>query len=100
MFGGENGESGANYWVQKTEDGGERWISIGSRGQVDMKAGDRCVIHTPGGGGWGLPDELDEEGADDLLAALKSNGVDSPKPVYPRATGSFHSHLATEESSF
>ncbi|KAJ0334997.1 hypothetical protein COL922a_009924 [Colletotrichum nupharicola] len=57
MLGDENGESGANYWVQKMEDGGERWINIGPRGQVDMKTGDRCVIHTPGGGGWGIPDE-------------------------------------------
>ena len=56
MEGGENGENGANYWVKKTEDG-ERWVNIGSRGQVDMKTGDRCVVHTPGGGGWGVPVE-------------------------------------------
>ncbi|KAH9888204.1 Hydantoinase B/oxoprolinase-domain-containing protein [Xylariomycetidae sp. FL2044] len=60
MLGGENGASGANYWVQRTaDDGGERWVNIGSRGQVDMKEGDRCVIHTPGGGGWGVPDDDD-----------------------------------------
>ncbi|KAI8234038.1 hypothetical protein K4K54_009294 [Colletotrichum sp. SAR 10_86] len=96
MMGGENGESGANYWVQKTEDGGERWISIGPRGQVDMKTGDRCVIHTPGGGGWGIPDE--DEGSQ----INGTNGVDGPweaKVEYPRATGSLHTFAAAQEAS-
>lgn len=101
MLGGENGESGANYWVQKLEDGGERWINIGSRGQVDMKEGDRCVIHTPGGGGWGVPDDLDEEDdVDGFPLPHATNGVNGQKPVYPRAAGSFHSHMMTEDSSF
>ncbi|KAF4806266.1 hypotheticall protein [Colletotrichum siamense] len=96
MMGGENGESGANYWVQKTEDGGERWINIGPRGQVDMKTGDRCVIHTPGGGGWGIPDE--DEGSQ----INGTNGVDGPweaKVEYPRATGSLHTFAAAQEAS-
>ncbi|KAK1638592.1 Hydantoinase B/oxoprolinase-domain-containing protein [Colletotrichum phormii] len=95
MMGGENGESGANYWVQKTDDGDERWISIGPRGQVDMKTGDRCVIHTPGGGGWGIPDELGLR--DDGV-----NGTDGPwtgQTVYPRATGSLHAFAAAQEAS-
>ncbi|KAJ0317094.1 hypothetical protein Brms1b_005127 [Colletotrichum noveboracense] len=96
MLGGENGESGANYWVQKMEDGGERWINIGPRGQVDMKTGDRCVIHTPGGGGWGIPDE--DEGSQ----INGTNGVDGPweaKVEYPRATGSLHTFAAAQEAS-
>lgn len=97
MFGGEAGASGANYWVQRTEDGGERWINIGSRGQVDMKEGDRCVIHTPGGGGWGLPE--DEQGLmGDDGAAVASSGTTS-QVAYPRATGSFHAYVATQEAS-
>lgn len=37
MHGGEAGKSGANYWVQKLEDEDERWVSIGSRGQINMR---------------------------------------------------------------
>jgi 5-oxoprolinase (ATP-hydrolysing) len=98
MLGGENGESGANYWVQKMEDGSERWVSIGSRGQINMKTGDRCVIHTPGGGGWGLP------GDNDVKSMTGINGVVDDGPwqgtaAYPRATGSFHSFAAAQEAS-
>ncbi|KAJ9144203.1 Hydantoinase B/oxoprolinase [Pleurostoma richardsiae] len=96
MMGGENGESGANYWVQKTDDG-ERWINIGSRGQVDMKTGDRCVIHTPGGGGWGVPENIDEE--DDMVAGDVVDGPAQPKVSYPRAAGSFHTFAAAQEAS-
>ncbi|KAF4775174.1 hydantoinase B/oxoprolinase [Colletotrichum scovillei] len=95
MMGGENGESGANYWVQKTDDGDERWISIGPRGQVDMNTGNRCVIHTPGGGGWGISDELS-------LQDDERNGMDSlwtGQIVYPRATGSLHAFTAAQEAS-
>ncbi|KAI2625982.1 Hydantoinase B/oxoprolinase-domain-containing protein [Hypomontagnella submonticulosa] len=70
MMGGEGGACGANFWVKKQEDGTERWINIGSRGQVDMKEGDRCVIHTPGGGGWGTPDYDEEEEEDGILCTM------------------------------
>ncbi|KAI0597504.1 Hydantoinase B/oxoprolinase-domain-containing protein [Biscogniauxia sp. FL1348] len=100
MMGGENGESGANYWVQKTDEG-DRWINIGSRGQVDMKEGDRCVIHTPGGGGWGVPDEgCNGDGLNGQV-----NGADGGKATvaanigYPRATGSFHTYMAAQEAA-
>jgi 5-oxoprolinase (ATP-hydrolysing) len=96
MMGGENGESGANYWVQKTEDG-ERWINIGARGQVDMKEGDRCVIHTPGGGAWGVPPE-DEEEVDESVVDEPSE-ASAARIAYPRATGSFHAFAAAQEAA-
>ncbi|KAI1385577.1 Hydantoinase B/oxoprolinase-domain-containing protein [Hypoxylon trugodes] len=108
MMGGEPGASGANFWVQKQEDGNERWINIGSRGQVDMKEGDRCVIHTPGGGGWGVPDDVDEDDEffGGVVRAVESvngvngvNGTKEAKVVYPRATGSFHTFSAAQEAS-
>ncbi|KAI1077448.1 Hydantoinase B/oxoprolinase-domain-containing protein [Whalleya microplaca] len=105
MMGGEPGASGANYWVRKQEDGSERWINIGSRGQVDMKEGDRCVIHTPGGGGWGLPDDAVEEdnGLHENFGIKKGiNGVDKTDEIrysYPRATGSVHKFSAAQEAS-
>lgn len=121
MMGGRPGASGANYWVQKQEGGAPaRWINIGSRGQVDMKEGDRCVIHTPGGGGWGLPDNLDDEEAEELeylrgaaVVVPKPNGVNGVNGIngvngaakqtataqYPRAAGSFHSFSAAQQAS-
>ena len=98
MLGGENGESGANYWVKKTEDGGERWVNIGSRGQVSMQTGDRCVVYTPGGGGWGVPEDEEEFGQ-----ANGANGeiLDGPVPKesYPRAAGSFHTFSVAQAAS-
>ncbi|KAK9772836.1 putative 5-oxoprolinase [Seiridium cardinale] len=98
MFGGENGGSGANYWVQRTEEGGERWVNIGSRGQVDMKEGDRCVIYTPGGGGWGFAEDAER----DLVESLEAkppNGLENNNVPYPRATGSFHAYASAQEAS-
>ncbi|KAI1642966.1 Hydantoinase B/oxoprolinase-domain-containing protein [Daldinia loculata] len=111
MMGGEPGACGANYWVQRLEDGSERWINIGSRGQVDMKEGDRCVIHTPGGGGWGVPEGVGEEEEDDddddwlgggvgVVNGVDGNGTNGEaKVVYPRAAGSFHTFAAAQEAS-
>lgn len=81
MFGGEEGASGANYWVQKDGGGGERWINIGSRGQVDMQTGDRCVIHTPGGGGWGRPDDFEEDEIDRIVREEFEHGGSSGSNV-------------------
>ncbi|KAK0720641.1 5-oxoprolinase [Lasiosphaeris hirsuta] len=80
MAGGEDAECGLNLWVRKvkkasweeslrkiqtggeTEDGEEneeeeeyeeRYINLGAKNSAPMKAGDRIIINTPGGGGWG-----------------------------------------------
>ena len=93
MEGGEDGQQGRNYWVQKTEEG-YRWVDIGARGQVKMQTGDRCVIHTPGGGGWGVKEEtpLVEE------RVVNGNGLGGHM-TYPRATGSLSNYAATQEAS-
>ncbi|KAI1210179.1 Hydantoinase B/oxoprolinase-domain-containing protein [Annulohypoxylon truncatum] len=95
LMGGEPGACGANYWVQRLPDGGERWVNIGSRGQINMKEGDRCVIHTPGGGGWGMPDD---DGDDEEVGGV-TNGVNGTKVAYPRAAGSLHAYSAAQEAS-
>ncbi|KAG6005826.1 hypothetical protein E4U21_007598 [Claviceps maximensis] len=33
----------------------ERYINLGGKNSAAMKAGDRIIVHTPGGGGWGKP---------------------------------------------
>jgi 5-oxoprolinase (ATP-hydrolysing) len=51
MEGGEPGKPGAQYLIRK--DGSRETLKgIDSR---DLQAGDRIVIETPGGGGWGQP---------------------------------------------
>jgi 5-oxoprolinase (ATP-hydrolysing) len=86
MCGGQDGDRGANYWVKKAEDGSERWVNLGPRNMVEMGTGDRCVIHTPGGGGFGSTKaELSES---------------APTKVYwPRAAGSVSAYAAAQAES-
>lgn len=81
LAGGEDAACGLNIWVRKVEkaswerqmrrlkgqggQGGggagneeeteyeERYINMGAKNSAPMKAGDRIIINTPGGGGWG-----------------------------------------------
>lgn len=54
MEGGESGATGLNLWLTKDEwTGQDREVNIGGKGSVPMKMGDRVVIMTPGGGGYG-----------------------------------------------
>jgi len=56
MEGGEPAETGLNLWLSKDAYTGEdRTVNMGGKGSVAMGAGDRVVIMTPGGGGWGVP---------------------------------------------
>lgn len=49
LAGGQSGSMG-NNWVQRVN-GDE--IDLGNQAQVDMETGDRLIIETPGGGGYG-----------------------------------------------
>ncbi|PBP25076.1 hydantoinase B/oxoprolinase [Diplocarpon rosae] len=74
LAGGEDGECGLNIWVRRVEVSNaersdqllngsgadmedsvyeERHINMGGKNTAAMKAGERIIIHTPGGGGWG-----------------------------------------------
>jgi len=67
--GGGPGERGQNIWIKMLrEEDGEiskddpepsepRIINIGGKATVMMGKGDRLIINTPGGGGWGEPEE-------------------------------------------
>lgn len=58
MNGGEDGERGENLWVRRDES----TVSIGGKNMVDVEKGDRVVICTPGGGGWGRKPEVGGDG--------------------------------------
>ncbi|KAJ5619477.1 hypothetical protein N7510_003461 [Penicillium lagena] len=54
MEGGEPGSTGLNLWLTKDKHTGQdRRVNMGGKGSVPMKTGDRVVIMTPGGGGYG-----------------------------------------------
>lgn len=77
LKGGEDGQCGLNLWVRKVEKADwerskrelnrtdkdpeekveyeERQINMGAKNSAAMLAGDRIIINTPGGGGWGKP---------------------------------------------
>jgi len=51
LAGGEPGECGSNEWV-RLDAGSE---PLAGKCRVQVRAGDRVRIVTPGGGGWGKP---------------------------------------------
>ncbi|KAI1387841.1 Hydantoinase B/oxoprolinase-domain-containing protein [Hypoxylon trugodes] len=52
LHGGEDGAPGENLIIRKTGEK-ERLVSLGPRGLVKLQAGERFIIKSPGGGGWG-----------------------------------------------
>ncbi|KAI0836406.1 Hydantoinase B/oxoprolinase-domain-containing protein [Hypoxylon sp. FL0890] len=52
LHGGQDGAPGENLILKKTG-GKERLASLGPRGILKLQAGERFIIKTPGGGGWG-----------------------------------------------
>ncbi|KAF5005072.1 hypothetical protein FDECE_8488 [Fusarium decemcellulare] len=54
LEGGEEGQRGQNIWVRKDPvTGATRQVSLGPRKTSHFSAGDRVIILTPGGGGYG-----------------------------------------------
>ncbi|CAG8553030.1 1256_t:CDS:10 [Ambispora leptoticha] len=55
LKGGKDGACGLNIWIRKGENGDERVLNLGGKNSVEVNPGDRIIICTPGGGGWGPP---------------------------------------------
>lgn len=65
LEGGQDGERGQNIWVRKDPvTGATRQTSLGPRKTTNFLAGDRIIILTPGGGGWGSEQTAGGDGAD------------------------------------
>lgn len=56
LLGGMPGRSGQNLMIRKAG----RVVNLGGRATVQLNAGDRMVILTPGAGGYGSPDAKEE----------------------------------------
>ncbi|KAI1389951.1 Hydantoinase B/oxoprolinase-domain-containing protein [Hypoxylon trugodes] len=54
LEGGEDAKRGQNVWVKKNG----RTINLGGKNTAMMGAGDRIVVMSPGGGGWGKPQQV------------------------------------------
>ncbi len=57
LKGGENGAPGRYYVIRRS---GEI-VTLSGKDTIELEAGDRVVIETPGGGGYGDPKERDED---------------------------------------
>ncbi|GEQ69685.1 hypothetical protein JCM33374_g3359 [Metschnikowia sp. JCM 33374] len=62
LNGGGDGERGQNIWIRQIKDQngnvvGKKEVNIGGKATVAAAAGDRIVIKTPGGGGYGFESE-------------------------------------------
>lgn len=106
MRGGEDGKCGENLWLKLSNNNKEdnkralekqkqyTVISLGGKNTVVMKPGDRIVIKTPGGGGYGDP-ILYKKRED----KKKINSGKKPKGFIPRASGSIVERKLLGESS-
>lgn len=82
LEGGEDAKCGLNLWVkQRREEDGDllqeeedehkvdlqrpRVINLGAKTTAKMGRGDRIIIHTPGGGGWGRKEDRNETSGKD-----------------------------------
>lgn len=72
LQGGDNGLRGENYWLKKTDQQDVyRKVYLGGKCSVKINKGDRIVIKTPGGGGFGSSRGQSE---DAINYPIKSSG--------------------------
>lgn len=96
MNGGANGVKGENIWLRKSQaknsDASEyREISLGGKNTAHFCAGDRIIIRTPGGGGYGQPNGADDKNNSTVVAAKNA--------FIPRAGGSITERQSAGEAS-
>jgi 5-oxoprolinase (ATP-hydrolysing) len=68
LQGGEDGECGRNLWIRQREDGEVQVLNLGGKNTAVFGKGDRIVILTPGGGGWGKRQAKEQESTAKTLA--------------------------------
>ncbi|WVQ85372.1 hypothetical protein IAT38_007537 [Cryptococcus sp. DSM 104549] len=101
MHGGHPGERGATYLVKKSNSRpGYRSVKFRPSAAAKFKAGDRMIVHSPGGGGYGYP----EDEVDDTRPAKRAKVAPVPAAtlahpqLVARANGSLSEFSAAQES--
>ncbi|KAJ5716328.1 hypothetical protein N7493_008239 [Penicillium malachiteum] len=89
LQGGEHGQAGLNLYLKHELDGHSRMINIGGKMELEVQPGDRIMIHTPGGGGWG---SASNEGSALDASKYPGNTVFQPR-------GSVHAFNSTAEAA-
>ncbi|CAK7201348.1 hypothetical protein SEUCBS139899_004052 [Sporothrix eucalyptigena] len=85
MRGGKSGAVGVNLFIKKLANGEDRVINLGPKNSIQAAVGDRMVVMTPGGGGWGNATERPVAGhANGETVALKQQ----TGAAYMRGAGS------------
>lgn len=95
MDGGGEGKRGLNQWVKR--DG--RTVNIGGKNSVQVEAGDRIVINTPGGGGYGGKEEKEKRKEHSSMGGLISLVKEAGKAFVPVANGTVEAIRSMGESS-
>ncbi|KAI5479281.1 5-oxoprolinase (ATP-hydrolyzing) [Pseudohyphozyma bogoriensis] len=87
MHGGGPGQRGCTYWLRQMPDGTRRKIKMKPSPFFKPSRDDRIIIHTPGGGAYGSPDE-------------KAAPVEAPsKGFQTRANGSVIQYMQLQEQN-
>lgn len=86
LEGGEAGKRGENLWIKGS---GKRIINLGGKNTASMLKGDRIIIKSPGGGGWGKA----EAGQGEQI------GLAKVKEFIGRASGSVGEIMSMGESA-
>lgn len=96
LEGGGDGGRGVNLWVRRVEKGSKHSddaagaeyinVSLGGKNTAEMRPGERIIVMTPGGGGWGKKGE-------ESKAVRKRDFKDAWRK------GSVHSRQETAEAS-
>ncbi|KAG2735695.1 hypothetical protein G9P44_001909 [Scheffersomyces stipitis] len=60
IYGGESGASGKNFLGRDRGNDVIQWIQLPSLAEIEIRKGDILKIKTPGGGGFGRPEDTDE----------------------------------------
>lgn len=95
LHGGNPGALGVNKFIKKGAEGREdRIINLGPKNTIQAQVGDRIVIMTPGGGGWGDSSTSDLQNGT-ANGTVKSSGAMS----YMRGMGSVASIHAAQNSN-
>ncbi|KFA71071.1 hypothetical protein S40288_05544 [Stachybotrys chartarum IBT 40288] len=97
LEGGEDGQRGQNIWVRKdTVTGKTRHVSLGPRKTTHFGAGDRIIILTPGGGGYGTKhSKINDTGIQQTIKSAAQSITTGTRTLMTNGTLAMRSSIAS-----